>query len=136
MSASFIAAIFIFGGLVASSAYILATRIRLMAVVDLTWTVGLGAVSVALLTQLQSVSARALLVLAVILIWSFRISRHLLRDRVLPRVEDGRYQDLREHWGSAAGASSTFCSSRSAAACRRGCAICVRFTASGKRRCW
>jgi len=90
------------GILVALGAYALALRIRLMAVVDLIWTTGVGLAALAYCFVADVSGTRAWLVLATIGVWSGRLTLYLLRDRVLAGKEDRRYAALAEHWGAQA----------------------------------
>ena len=76
-------------------------------VVDVGWAAGL-----ALVTLLYAVFApgdplRRWLIAAMVAVWSARLVAYLLRDRVLGRTEDPRYQHLRES-GSVAATGSFF----------------------------
>lgn len=93
---------FVVGFTVASAAYLLARRLRLMAIVDTIWTVGLGLSALIYHTVAGLDTARSWIVLLIIGIWSFRLSFHLLSDRVLRGHEDPRYQALGAHWGDQA----------------------------------
>jgi len=90
------------GTLVALATYALALKIKLMAVVDLIWTAGMGLACLAYLLLEPGAGWRPWIVLAVVAVWSGRLTLHLLRDRVLKGKEDRRYAGLAEHWGEAA----------------------------------
>ncbi|MGJ8653129.1 MAG: DUF1295 domain-containing protein [Opitutaceae bacterium] len=90
------------GSLAATLAYCLARRIGIMALVDVVWSTGLGIAAVAYLIQIPEPSTRSCAVLAVILIWSLRLSFYLLKHRVLVGKEDPRYAYLTAHWGDKA----------------------------------
>lgn len=82
-------------------------RVRNVGVVDVGWTV-------AVLTSVGLFAAagagdpsRRLLVATLVAIWATRLATYLLRDRVLGRAEDGRYQALRAA-GSVAAARRFF----------------------------
>ena len=68
--------------------------------VDVGWAATIGAVAVgAALLGPGSALSRSLAA-GMAIVWSGRLSLHLLLDRVLRhRGEDGRYAALREHWG-------------------------------------
>lgn len=91
------------GFVYASLAYWCARRLGLMAIVDVVWatSLGFGAVGYALWNGL--LGAHALPVLVVLLLWSVRLSHHLIRHRVLPRHEDPRYRRLADYWGARKG---------------------------------
>lgn len=91
--------LFAVGFALASAAYILALRIKLMAVVDLIWTAGLGLAAIAYFVAAGLDSPRSIVVLVLITLWSFRLSYYLLKDRVLSGHEDPRYKGLAEFWG-------------------------------------
>ena len=94
--------LFLVGGCVASLANLLARRLRLMAVVDLIWTAGVGIAAFVYLWVHALFTLQAYLVLAVLGLWSARLTYHLLRDRVLRGEEDPRYANLARHWGASA----------------------------------
>lgn len=96
------AALFVVGFAVAGSMYALALRWRRMALVDLIWTAGVGIAAAAYVSAHELYHARALLVLAVVSLWSLRLTVHLFCDRVRSGDEDPRYVNLAKHWGPAA----------------------------------
>ncbi len=108
MTPEFTAGLFAAGLPAAAVLYLLARRIKLMAVVDLIWTVGLGVAGIALWIFGDGTFPRATVVLLVFLAWSARLSFYLLKDRVLRGEEDPRYRRLAEHWGSAAARNFLF----------------------------
>ena len=90
---------FCLGFCVATFAYLIARKARLMAIVDTLWTGGLG-LSAFIYHSLSGLeSIRSWAVLLVVLFWSFRLSYHLFKDRVFAGHEDPRYKSLAEHWG-------------------------------------
>jgi len=90
------------GFAVASLAYMVARRVKLMAIVDTLWTAGLGLSALIYHTAAGLDSIRSWVVLLLILIWSFRLSYHLFKDRVFAGHEDPRYKALAEHWAEKA----------------------------------
>ncbi len=94
---------FVIGFGLAASAYLIARGLKHMAIVDLIWTAGLGIAGLVYVLSLESASGRSWCVLIVLGLWSFRLSLHLLRDRVLRGHEDPRYQALANHWGEQSG---------------------------------
>ncbi len=86
----------------ATLAYLIACRIKVMALIDVIWTAGLGVAAIAYLCQLAEPSTRSYVVLVVLMIWSIRLTVYLLKHRVLPRKEDPRYAYLTAHWGEQA----------------------------------
>lgn len=93
---------FCLGFTLATLAYLIARKVGLMAIADTIWTAGLGlsALLFHLLADLETVRSWA--VLLVILLWSFRLSFHLFKDRVFAGHEDPRYEALAGHWGGQA----------------------------------
>lgn len=91
--------LFLIGGIGASLAYFLARRIQVMALVDVVWTAGLGLSALAYRIAQPETTLRSTVVLCVILIWSIRLSAHLLKHRVFVGIEDPRYAYLTAHWG-------------------------------------
>ena len=62
-------------GLVAATLiYLLAWRIHLMALVDVVWTAGLGIAAIGYLANMAEPTLRSYAVLAVLLVWSGRLS--------------------------------------------------------------
>jgi len=90
------------GFLLASLAYFIARRIQVMAVVDLIWTGGLGVAALLYALTYDLANDRTWYVVIILSLWSFRLTYHLFRDRVLSRHEDPRYLNLAKHWGGAA----------------------------------
>ncbi|NBB80194.1 MAG: DUF1295 domain-containing protein [Verrucomicrobia bacterium] len=90
------------GFMLATFAYLVARKVKLMAIVDTIWTAGLG-LSALIYHAVSGVDTpRSWIVLLIIGIWSFRLSYHLLADRVLRGHEDPRYKALGAHWGDRA----------------------------------
>lgn len=87
------------GFVAATLTYLLAWRIHLMALVDVVWTAGLGIAAIGYLAHMAEPTLRSYSVLAVLLIWSGRLSTYLIRNRVLSGKEDPRYAYLTAHWG-------------------------------------
>ena len=72
-------------------------------IVDVAWTGGLGVLAVYFAAAFGGgVAARRWIVALLVTIWATRLLAYLLRDRILKGEEDGRYQTLRERWGSKA----------------------------------
>lgn len=95
--------IWIISGLIlAGVAYSLARILKIYALVDLVWSLGilLGTWALVLTNGLDSM--RTYLVLGIASVWSLRLSLHLLKDRIIPRHEDPRYLNLLVRWGAAA----------------------------------
>ena len=97
---SFWISFFCIGIFVATAAYQIARKLKLMAIVDTIWTAGLGMSALVYHTVAGLESIRSWAVLLVIFLWSFRLSFHLFRDRVFTGHEDSRYKALAEHWGA------------------------------------
>lgn len=68
-------------------------------VVDIGWTLGIGVLAIYYAVCADGYLPRRVLVAAIASIWSFRLVLYILLDRILKDHEDGRYQELREHWG-------------------------------------
>jgi len=97
--------VFAASGLVLQAAlWAVQRRTRNAATVDLGWTVLVAGGAVAAAIGGEGDPVRRLLVAGLAAIWALRLGTYLVRDRVLaPRPEDGRYRELRERWGKAAG---------------------------------
>lgn len=77
--------------------------------VDVGWAATIGAVAVGAAWFGTGSALSRGLAAGIAIVWSGRLSLHLLVDRVLRhRGEDGRYAALREHWGSGAAARFVF----------------------------
>lgn len=82
--------------------WLLQRRIHDAGIVDVAWAAGMGLMGVAHACFLEGDVARRLLVGVLAGVWSSRLALHLLKDRVLGKPEDGRYQALRRSWGEQA----------------------------------
>ena len=94
--------LFVVGFVIAAGVYCVALRLQLMAMVDVVWTAGLGLATLAYFLLAESQTPRAYVVTLFMVFWSFRLSYHLITDRVLQGEEDPRYQNLARYWGAAA----------------------------------
>ena len=90
---------FCVGFTVATIGYLIARKVKLMAIVDTIWTSGLGLSALIYHSTQDLETVRSWVVLLIILSWSFRLSYHLFKDRIIPGHEDSRYKALAEHWG-------------------------------------
>ena len=97
---SFWISFFCIGIFVATAAYLIARKVKHMAIVDTIWTAGLGISALVYHTLAGLESIRSWVVLLIICLWSFRLSLHLFRDRVFTKEEDPRYKALTEYWGA------------------------------------
>lgn len=91
--------LFLVGSALATLVYYAARKIRLMALVDVIWTAGLGIAAILFFVSAGLESIRAWVVLLLISLWSFRLSFYLFKDRVLSGHEDPRYKALTDYWG-------------------------------------
>ena len=82
----------------ATAAYLIARKVKLMAIVDTIWTVGLGISALVYHAVANLESIRSWVVLLIICLWSFRLSYHLFRDRIFTGQEDPRYKALAKYW--------------------------------------
>jgi len=87
--------------LVMGAAWVLQLRTRVAGIVDLLWTLGLGALALWYACQLQGWPPRRIAVALGVLAWSLRLGAHLWR-RLALEGEDGRYRDLRRRLGDRA----------------------------------
>jgi steroid 5-alpha reductase family enzyme len=90
---------FCIGFFLATATYLIARKVKLMAVVDTIWTTGLGLSALIYHAVAGLDSIRSWVVLLTLFLWSFRLSFHLFSDRVFAGHEDPRYKALAEHWG-------------------------------------
>ena len=100
--------LFLMGIGLAFGAFALASFIKVYAVVDLVWSLGIlfGTWGLAFFMSIDH--WRDVIVLAAVSFWALRLSLHLCRDRILPRREDPRYQNLIARWGSHASRNFLF----------------------------
>lgn len=70
--------------------------------VDAGWAAGIGVGGILLLALGDGDVLRRIIVGAMVGLWSLRLTTHLVRDRLLGKPEDGRYQMLRTSWGARA----------------------------------
>ena len=75
-------------------AYAFAVYCNKMSIMDLIWTLGLALGSLIHFSNLDTITTRAVLVLILLLTWSFRLSYFLIKNRVLNQHEDPRYERL------------------------------------------
>lgn len=68
-------------------------------IVDVGWAAGLGLLALLYAVAGEGHPMRRLLVGVMGGAWGFRLALHLLRDRIIGKPEDGRYQTLRRGWG-------------------------------------
>lgn len=71
-------------------------------VVDVGWTAGLAVAAVTFLFVDGGWLPRKLLVAGLVGFWSVRLCAYILKDRVIGKSEDRRYQRLRALWGAKA----------------------------------
>ena len=71
-------------------------------IVDVGWTFGMGALAIFYALVIPPFSARQAVVGTLAAAWALRLTVFLLRDRILGKPEDGRYQTLRRDLGSRA----------------------------------
>ena len=79
--------------------YGIALKINKMSLMDIVWSLGLGAGTVVLFLELNTQSFSAWAALALMLLWSLRMGMHLFFNRILSDKEDSRYQRLKNHSG-------------------------------------
>jgi len=80
--------------------YGIALKIRKMSLMDIVWSLGLGAGSIFLFFEIDTRSFSAWAALVLMLLWSTRMGTHLYFNRILSDKEDNRYQRLIEHSGT------------------------------------
>lgn len=68
--------------------------------VDAGWAFGIGVIGIMFLLIGDGDITRRMVAGVLVGVWSVRLTWHLVRDRVIGKPEDGRYQALREHWGA------------------------------------
>jgi steroid 5-alpha reductase family enzyme len=85
-------------------AWLIQQRTHNAGIVDVFWTIAVGALAVAVAALSDGWPGRRFAIGGITAIWSARLALYLLRDRVLGRPEEGRYGELRRAWGPAANA--------------------------------
>ncbi len=71
-------------------------------IVDVGWSAGVGLTALFFAVTTPCHAARCWLAAAMLGLWSLRLATHLFFDRVWQHKEEGRYQTLRNRWGSRA----------------------------------
>lgn len=79
--------------------WLLQRRTEDAGIVDVVWSVGVGALAAWFCLRADGLPLRRMLVALLAGLWSMRLAAYLLR-RVLRMPEDGRYQKLRVKWGA------------------------------------
>jgi steroid 5-alpha reductase family enzyme len=79
--------------------YAIARQIGNMGLVDLGWTVGIGAGAIFLASVAGGAPDRRWLTALLAAVWSLRLGSYVAKDRVLGAEEDARYAMLREKFG-------------------------------------
>ena len=69
-------------------------------IVDVGWAFGLGLAAIVYAVFADGEPMRRVEVGVLGGVWGMRLAWHLLTDRVIGAEEDGRYQELREQWGT------------------------------------
>lgn len=82
----------------------LSLRLRNAGVVDAGWALCLGFLGILYAAQGDAPLLRRVLVAGMTGVWSLRLTTHLVRDRIWGKAEEGRYQRLRNYWGTRANA--------------------------------
>jgi len=79
--------------------YVFRKRLGNIAVVDVGWVAGMGAMALTLAFTGSGDPIRRMLAGLFAGVWSLRLGFYLLRTRVIGAPEDGRYRALMEAWG-------------------------------------
>lgn len=88
--------------LVMAAMWLVQRRTENAGIVDVAWTLGVGALGVFFaIGSSHGDLERRVVVSVLLMIWAFRLGGYILR-RVLTLPEDGRYQSLKQSWGEAA----------------------------------
>ena len=88
--------------LMMTALWILQRKTKDAGIVDVGWASCLGILAILYACFAQGWLPRRLLVGLLGGVWSFRLAWYLLRNRILGKPEDGRYQTLRKNWGEQA----------------------------------
>jgi len=84
--------------------WIVQVRVRDASHIDVAWAVLIACAAIAYALLADGDVAHRVLAAVLASVWGFRLGAYLFFDRVLGNEEDGRYQELRRKWGSAANA--------------------------------
>jgi steroid 5-alpha reductase family enzyme len=76
-------------------------RIGDAGIVDIAWALGVGGLGTVYALIADGLLTRRIMIVLVVAIWAARLGYYIYR-RVISMPEDGRYQTLKEQWGSAA----------------------------------
>ena len=80
-------------------------RTRNATSVDVAWSAAIGVLGLTWAVTGEGAAPQRWLAAALVIVWSGRLTWHLLVDRLLRhQVEDGRYRAMREHFGARAAA--------------------------------
>lgn len=80
--------------------WVLQLRMRNASIADVGWCVGLIAVVLWYATQAIGETERRMLVAVLAMLYAGRLGFYILFNRVIGKMEDGRYHRLRERWGA------------------------------------
>ena len=80
--------------------YGVALRVQKMSLMDIVWSLGLGAGTVFIFLEVNPRSFSSWAALGLMLLWSARMVIHLFFNRILSDKEDSRYQRLKTHSGA------------------------------------
>ena len=69
---------------------------------DVGWSLGVGIVTLFYAISTDEYALRIVMVTSMVGLWSLRLGIYLLRDRIIGKSEEGRYQTLRKSWGDRA----------------------------------
>ncbi len=89
-----------FVALIMGALWLLQMRTGDAGIVDVAWSAFLGLLAIFYAVTVSGPMPRAALVGVLAAIWSFRLAIYLLKDRIIGKEEDGRYQQIRESQGS------------------------------------
>lgn len=78
--------------------WLIGMKIKNAALVDVGWGMGLVINTWIYTAMGDGYLPRKALILGMVTIWGFRLSAHLLKDRIIGQPEEGRYQELRRKW--------------------------------------
>jgi len=70
--------------------------------VDVAWSAGLGILAIFYALTAHGYPPRRFLLALLVGVWAFRLALYLFFNRVWGKLEDGRYQTLRQQWGEKA----------------------------------
>ena len=78
--------------------FLISVLIKDNSIVDIYWGIGFSQIGIHLLLLTKNISLANIVFLLVIVLWSLRISTHILQKKIIKKGEDQRYAVYRKNW--------------------------------------